>query len=92
MQIFSRCIVERASLNNSQLCDVPRFTVHTLYRGQSWPLLKKISGVKKNDVLLHLITYLIVKSVKRYNNQTSCFWYGGPDASGYGEHLLYMRK
>ena len=29
MQMYNKCIVEHASLNDSQLCAVPRFTVHT---------------------------------------------------------------
>ena len=29
MQVYNKCIAEHASLNDSQLCAVPRFTVHT---------------------------------------------------------------
>ena len=29
MQMYNICIAEHAPLNDSQLCAVPRFTVHT---------------------------------------------------------------
>ena len=35
MQMYNKCIAEHTSLNNSQLCAVPR------YRGQGQPLLEK---------------------------------------------------
>ena len=29
IQMYNKCIAEHASLNDNQLCAVPRFTVHT---------------------------------------------------------------
>ena len=47
MQVYNKCIAEHASLNDSQLCAVPRFTVHTEVKvSLCW---KKISGVLSLD-------------------------------------------
>ena len=60
MQMYKKCIAEHASLKDSQLCAVPRFTVHTEVKvGLCWKksqvCFKSVDTQKKCSSWSHTI-------------------------------------